>query len=821
MPISISRLRRWFAGAAIFVCIAVLGTYFYAKHRVTNALKQVPGKIGFEIQQSAHGFTISKSDQGRTLFKLQASKAVQFKQGGRAELHDVTITIYGRGSSRFDQVYGQDFEYDQQSGNVTSNGEVSIDLQANPQGMLSPDQTPPKELKNPLHLKTTGLVFNQKTGDAWTPAQIDFRVPQASGSAVGAKYVASDGVLILESQVRIAVNSAEASTILAEQATLQKAPREIVLKQARAESGAERGQADEVTLFLRDDNTLDRTVASGNVQIETAQSASSAVGPRSSGKAISLKDRQPSALSEVSAQELEIKMKPRSLVENAVLSGDVHFQSDGPQQMDARAGRAVLSFDGRNTITKVHAEQQVKLAQRTTSTSQTGSALDGRGRPSPRKGTPQDFEATAPAMDFFVSAGNRLTRAETIGAPQISLHSTTGQGGDSTLITADKFTAKFDSRGQLSQVHGEPNARVVSNAPPQNNVPQPDRITTSDSLDAAFIPETGIESVIQKGHFKYVSGTQNAVAETAKYVPANDLLTLTGSPRATDSGMMTTADVVLLNRLTGQMLAKDHVKTTYNDLKPQSGGALLASSDPIHVTAQEMIAHGNPSTATYSGGARLWQNANVLDAPSIQFEKEQRTVIAEATAKQQVSMVLVGTDKNGKATPVNVTANRMTYRDSERKAHLEGGVTARGADLTITSNQMDVFLAAETSVGGRATPPVQGSGIQAMDAAPISSQAKKGETAVAAQPEGLSKLDKIIASGSVLITEPNRRATGDLLTYTASDDKFVLTGGPPSIFDAEHGKITGVSLTLYRHDDRVVVNGDSRSPAVTQTRVVR
>ncbi|PYV70183.1 MAG: hypothetical protein DMG97_19860, partial [Acidobacteria bacterium] len=141
--------------------------------------------------QSAQGFTISKSDQGRTLFKLQASKAIQFKQGGRAALHDVTITLYGRDSSRFDQVYGQDFEYDQQSGNVTSAGEVSIDLQANPQGILRPDQTPPKELKNPLHLKTTGLVFNQKTGDAWTPAEVDFRVAQASGSAVGARYAAS------------------------------------------------------------------------------------------------------------------------------------------------------------------------------------------------------------------------------------------------------------------------------------------------------------------------------------------------------------------------------------------------------------------------------------------------------------------------------------------------------------------------------------------------------------------------------------------------------------------------------------------------------
>src|SRR5262244_2484907 len=128
MPIQITRLRRWFAAGAILVVAIVGGTYYFAKWRIENALKQVPGKIGVEIQQSAQGFTISKSEQGRTLFKLQASRAVQFKERGRAELHDVTITLYGRDSSRFDQVYGHQFEYDQQSGNVTSQGEVSIDL---------------------------------------------------------------------------------------------------------------------------------------------------------------------------------------------------------------------------------------------------------------------------------------------------------------------------------------------------------------------------------------------------------------------------------------------------------------------------------------------------------------------------------------------------------------------------------------------------------------------------------------------------------------------------------------------------------------------
>jgi lipopolysaccharide export system protein LptA len=800
MPISTSRLRRWFAGAAIFVCVAVLGTYFYAKHRVQNALKQVPGKIGIEIQQSAQGFTISKSEQGRTLFKLQAKKAIQFKQGLRAELHDVTITLYGRDSSRFDQVYGQDFEYDQQSGNVTSQGDVSIDLQANPQGILHPDQTPPKELKNPLHLKTTGLVFNQKTGDAWTPAEVDFRVPQASGSAVGAKYVANEGVLTLESQVRIAVNGATPSTIFAEQATLQKAPREIVLRRTRAESPGQRGQADEVTLFLRDDNALARTAATGNVQIESAPVKATAhlvQGGRTRASA--------PTWSRVSAQRLEVKMKPANLVESAVLTGNVHLTSEGAQPAEAWAGRTDISFAGHNVITKIHAAEQVRLLQHQPSSDNKTPTLaaenaarmghppitkDGRGRPSPHEQKEaQDVEVTAPAMDFVVANGNRLARAETIGAPQISLLPNGKQG--ETRVTADKFTAKFDSQGQLRQVHGEANARVVASAPPHSGTPEPDRVSTSDSVDAYFRQGTGIENLVQEGRFTYTSGTQRAAAERARYTPADQILTLTGSPRIVDAGMATTARTVRLNRSTSDAFAQGDVKTTYSDLKPEPSGALLASSDPIHVTAESMTAHNSPAIATYKGNARLWQNANVIEAPTIQFQKEARTAEAESVSGQKVSTVLVGTDKNGKGTPVRIISSRLSYRDSERKAHFEGGVTAQGSDLTITSNQMDVFLA--SSHGTPAAP----------------------------QSQNLSKLEKMVASGSVLITEPNRRATGDKLTYTASDDKFVLTGGSPSIFDAEHGKITGVSLTLFRHDDRVVVDGDSSSPAVTQTRVVR
>ena len=57
--------------------------------------------------------------------------------------------------------------------------------------------------------------------------------------------------------------------------------------------------------------------------------------------------------------------------------------------------------------------------------------------------------------------------------------------------------------------------------------------------------------------------------------------------------------------------------------------------------------------------------------------------------------------------------------------------------------------------------------------------------------------------------------------YGADEEKFVLTGtpgSPPSIFDAEHGQVTGVSLTFFNRDDRVLVDS-SNSESITQTRL--
>ncbi len=816
MAITAARLRRWFVGALVFVCVAVGGTYLYVRHRVENALKQIPGKLNIDYSQSAQEFTISKSLQGRTLFKVRASRAVQFKQGGHVELHDVTMTLYGRDSTRFDQVYGESFDYDPQSGDVSSKGEVSIDLQANPQGILHPDQTAPKELKNPIHLKTRDLVFNKNSGDAWTAAEVEFRVPQASGSAVGVRYVAKDGALTLESQVKIVMSGTTPGTILADRAMLDKAPRQIVLMHPRAQSPERQAQADEMTLFLNEDNSLEHATATGYVKLESREDRVAGVHarPRPPGAA-------GASWSEVTAQRLDINMKPDATVKDALLSGGVRFSNKGSQALSGSAARAVLDFGDGNSLGKVRAEGGVKLAQaaapellspheKQTAPGILGShskrakdALSGRS-------TSQSFQITSPAMDFF-TANQKLTRAETLGAPEIVLsQSGANPPAAATRITADKFIATFDSMGQLSKVHGAANAKIDSPVQPEGNVAQPERVTTSDSMDAFLRPGTGLESLVQHGHFTYRSGTQQAFAETARYAPADQMLTLSGSPRIVDAGMETTARAIRLNRGTGDGFADGDVKSSYSDLKAQTGGAFLAGSDPVHVTAESMTARNNPTIATYTGNARLWQNANVVRAPSIQFQKEQRKLVADSKGEQKVSTVLVGTDKSGKAMPMTVTSAHLVYRDSDRKVQFDGGVTVHGSDLTITAQQMDVLLAdSNQTVEARASSPLQRVTTGGTPAAPKS------------QSSGPARLEKIVASGSVVITEPARRATGQRLVYTASDDKFVLTGGPPSIFDAEHGKITAVSLTLFRRDGRVVVEGDSRSPAVTETQVVR
>jgi lipopolysaccharide export system protein LptA len=808
MVSQVSRLRRWFALGTILMIAIVSGMVLFARWRLRKVAHNVSAKIGLNIQQTAEGFSISKSVEGRTHFTVSASKAVQFKEGGRAELHQVKIIVFGKDSSRFDRISGDNFEYDPSSGNITAKGTVLIDLEANPEGIRHSDQSPPAQNRESMHVETDGLTFNKNTGNAHTAGKVVFHTRQASGSSIGMDYVAEKGTMNLISAVAIDIRSARPVHVEANQGTIFKQPRQILLTTLHVIRQAQELRSRQGTFFLRPDNTVERIVAEGDVEGD--------FHGRTETHARS--DRAELFLTST-----------HNLVTTAVISGNVKIASHGPQPADGSAGRVTLHFNGQQVLQKVHAEEGVRLTQKRSSSTTPNlvNASASASVPTPGQfgssGQEQDLEMTAPAMDFYIKGGRQLERAVTSGPPKIVI--TQPASNQKTVVTATKFTAKFTDKNRISTLHGEPNAKIVgtriddgkianqsatgkpgnpgkSVAPQQN-----DRVSTSQKLDVVFNPQGGgIDSITQTVDLVYVDGPQKAWGQRGKYTATDQLLVLTGSPRVVNSGMTTTAETIRMNRATGDALAEANVKSTYSDLKAQPDGGMLAASDPIHVTSHSMTARRSSGIAVYTGNARLWQNANIVEAPIIEFDRDHRSLIAHGTpnlthdgapaesavnSAQPVATLLVQVDKKGNVTPIHVTSSRLTYADADRKIFLDGGVTAKGSGATITSREMTVYLLPRRQ-----------------------SQAKTGIGTP-------GQIERMIAQDQVVITQPTRHGEGGRLVYTAADDRFVLTGNSPSIFDAERGKTTGDSLTFFRQDDRVLVEGRQTSPAVTRTQVAR
>src|SRR5512146_113476 len=326
MPLSVPRLRTWFGILAIATVAVVAGFYFYARIQLRRIVKEAPQKLGIEIQQSTQGFSFSKSEGGRTLFTIRASKAVQYKDGGRAELQDVNIIVYGREGNRFDQISGSGFEYDPQSGIVKANGEVNIDLEGNALGPSLPDQQVPKELKNPIHLTTSGLVFNQKTGFAETKQKIEFHVPQASGSAMGATYDSRSNVLTLNSNVKFETGGSQATTISANRGLIRKESAEMTLEGVQVVQATRTIDADKVKVHFRPNNEVESVVATGDVR---------------------LAEKGANELS-VQAPRADLDIAQKNLIHRAVFTGGVQIEGRGNTAVNGTAGTVTLDFVGQN-----------------------------------------------------------------------------------------------------------------------------------------------------------------------------------------------------------------------------------------------------------------------------------------------------------------------------------------------------------------------------------------------------------------------------------------------------------------------------------------
>ena len=169
-----------------------------------------PAASASRSKQESNGVTYTQAHGGHTLFKIHASKVVQLKQGN-ALLHDVKIELYGADGKSVDRISGSEFEYDAKAGLAKAPGRCEITvMRPGVAPAIAPQKMQSQPLENKIkapplaadaataasgeiHVETSGLTFDWKSGVATTDQHVDFSMVQGTGSSMGASFDSQNG----------------------------------------------------------------------------------------------------------------------------------------------------------------------------------------------------------------------------------------------------------------------------------------------------------------------------------------------------------------------------------------------------------------------------------------------------------------------------------------------------------------------------------------------------------------------------------------------------------------------------------------------------
>ena len=833
-------LRNWIVVLAGALVAAIALFLAYGRWQGRRLGHDLPGGLEKSIQQSTNGVTYSESRGGHTIYTLHASKAVQFKSSGHAELNDVSITLYGAQGAPANRIYGSKFDWDPVNGIARAMGEVQIDFQGTaapaPQG--GKDSADEGESKNTVHVKTSGLVFNKQTGLASTTERIEFRLAEAAGSATGASFDSQTGIVILVSEV--AFNSSVGGNPLAvhaRHAQFDRGSRQIYLLQAVTDYADTHSSSDQATVFLRADGSAYQIEAQGNVILTGS-------------------DGQ-----QLNTRKVHIDLGPRSEPEQAIADGGLlYVANNAARLLHGTASSATLLFGAQPTIRHAQMRDAVSLVdeEKLPPVSAGAAAKPSQNAP---ESTTRQMQASKVDVDFAPgpSHGPVAEHILAVGGARLNIHEIYARTPpQDTTVQGDQLFATLKDGEVLSSLRGtgHTSLAVVSPtgtkqtssgdnllltfAPPVETSPKA-KETAAKGKAPAPQPAAQLQSAVQSGNVTLVQEpapkpggeppvATTATADRASYDAATQLVQLSGNPRIRDAGGDLNAAFIEFDRANGNGNATGGVKATYRQASGQQNVA-FAGTEPAHVVADHAHLDQGTDLVTFYGTARdlarLWQGSNSISAPVLELSRAHGTLAAHGPAGDVAAVHGVFTSSQSNLSPnplssakppvaspapskspaqaaptasvIRLQSRTLFYAENEHKAVFGGGVVAQTSSGILRSSFMDVYF----------TPPA--------GATPSPGAEPGGKTAQKSQ------VSKLVARGAVELQQPGRKGSGEQLDYTAQDGKFVLTGtsaAPPRLTDQVRGTVTGNALIFDDRDDSVMVSGGP-SKAVTQTRVAK
>ncbi len=755
--------------------VVVLWTYWLGR-TVRRVPLPKPPELASDVNQQLSGVTFTRSDKGQRLFVIHAAQMLAYKEGGSTVLKDVYVEFFGRSGKRSDVLRTAEGEYNPTTGNLSTPGDVELVLNATPSQIrdltLKPGQpinqapTDANPARQPVYIRTSKVSSTDHGTQLESDTPVGFHLGDVSGSARGLIYGTDKGEIILKQDVQAEFHS-------------QKKPHAGAPIQMSASRVRYGGAAEGMQLWgpvrIRQGN---RTVAAsqGSILLNAHNRITEVL---LSGNTRAMDTTRGGGLN-LQSDVLRGHLDPlTNRLSKLTAAGHVRGEStQGGAIANLAAHEVVLNFD---PATHVPAGGVAMGKVRLT--------IDQRHSPRSAASGPQSLGGKVSKEDLatdklqfsFWPNGKKIKSAETAGPGKLVLYPTSAEEGDRT-VTAARFFMVFNPASQLESLRGTGGTQIVFARPP-NSKDQTPAVSTARELVATFDPASEVvQSVEQSGDFRFRDGNLEAKSEHARVLAVEQKLILTGHPEIWDPSTRARADqfVILLASDTAEGIGGVHAIHT----DPRNPALL-----PTNVVADRMIVDRLSQTVHYEGHVRAWRGTDVVESASLDVNKNQRRVSTNSRVVTSHLQPAPAGTAGGKAgqpgtSPLIVRADRLEYFDAGRKARYAGNVEMDTADTRIQADRLDIYF---------------------------SSGLKNGD----------SEVERAVAEGHVKIVQPMRYAMGENAVYDAETGKVVMTGGPPTVHDAEKGSMTGQRLTFYIHNDRLLVDGSASSPAVSKHRVAQ
>lgn len=617
------------------------------------------------------------------------------------------------------------------------------------------------ETKDALKVSTESIAYDQKSEVAQTDAPISFERENVSGHSTGAIVESKSKKLELKKEVEITV----APEVLTDPKVKTKSARSrpVTIHSARAlfeQESMKMSFSGGVTA------EQDRDLMSGENLYATLneQRHLQKLEIRTNSY---LRSMEPGRSAEVHSADMDFFLDKDQRLERAVA-----MRNAGGKTLDADSE---LQLTGANLIEVLFQAQGDRSLLKQMRTE--GRSVINLSAPKSKANDPSaaNKRLTADAVKLIWRVtGRDLDKAEAVGNAELFVDPAIKNAkADQKMLTAPRIDCDFFESGNLARTFTATGGAKAVIEPVQKVEDRGTRTLTSQRMTAVFVKETqDIDRLDAQGEAKFNENDRNGVASIISYTAADNTVRFRGGDPTVWDSRARTKGVELDSDLTNKLsYSRGKTATTYYSQEQTNGATPFSQvKSPVYVVSDRGEFHSDSGVAIYTGNARAWQDDNFVRADRLTIYVNEKKMEADGHVQSQIYNARRRVEGAQSTVPVFATGDSMAYSAVNRTLHYEGNVDIRQGADRLTSGVADVYLLKESS-----------------------------------------EVEKTIAQRDVVLTQPNRKGTGDWVQYTSADEVAVLKGNPARVEDVEKGSTEGGRLTVYMRDGRVIAD-DVRGP---------